>query len=119
MFAKKQMPIFAYRYDLQVYRLYVEYGEEMGTPFFVNTDLHYMGTEYGVSSHYVTVTGIVYNVNVSGEYTTMLEISNWGEKMYLDYSAYIEYVEDGLNDLDNSFKDVVFTQFGNGILYIH
>lgn len=49
----------------------------------------------------------------------MLEISNWGEKMYLDYSAYIECVEDGLNDLDNSFKDVVFTQFGNGILYIH
>lgn len=29
MFAKKQMPIFAYRYDLQIYRLYVEYGEEM------------------------------------------------------------------------------------------
>lgn len=73
----------------------------------------------GFSSHYYTVTGIIYNVEKNGEYTTVLEISNWGEKQYLDYSEYVDKVSKGVNLQNNSSVDVLFNEAGNGILYLH
>lgn len=43
--------------------------------------------------HYVTVTGIVEYENPNGNHTTMLEISSWGKKYYMDYDEYMDFIE--------------------------
>ena len=51
-------------------------------------------------------------------YTTVLEISNWGEKQYIDYLEYEEQIGKGFDFQNNRMKDIVFNEFGNGILYM-
>ncbi|SDA60293.1 hypothetical protein SAMN02910275_01485 [Butyrivibrio sp. INlla18] len=47
---------------------------------------------YTADSHYVTVTAIYENYDNNGELKRMVEISTWGEKAYVDYDEYVEYV---------------------------
>ena len=45
---------------------------------------------YLVSGHYVTVTGMLVD---EVKKQTMLEISSWGKKYYINYDEYIELVD--------------------------
>lgn len=44
-------------------------------------------------NHYVTVTGIIEYENQDETHQTMLEISSWGEKYYVDYDEYMDFIE--------------------------
>lgn len=44
-------------------------------------------------NHYVTVTGIIEYENQDETHQTMLEISSWGEKYYMDYDEYMDFIE--------------------------
>ena len=44
---------------------------------------------YIVNGHYATITGLLID-NVKGQ--TMLEISSWGKKFYVNFDEYLDYV---------------------------
>ena len=47
---------------------------------------------YSVTSHYVTATAVYESYDNNGGLKRMVEVSTWGEKAYIDYDEYIEYV---------------------------
>ena len=42
-----------------------------------------------MNGHYATITGLLID-NVKGQ--TMLEISSWGKKFYVNFDEYLDYV---------------------------
>ena len=62
-------------------------------------------------SHYVTVTAIYEVVNDDGSVRRMIEVSTWGEKVYVDYDEYIALCG---QDVDNiPFSSVTNTAIGH------
>ena len=59
---------------------------------------------YKVNSHYVTITGMMID-NVKGQ--TILEISSWGCKYYINYEEYIEFVDKNSN---YTFNNIVYIE---------
>lgn len=51
-----------------------------------------------VTSHYVTATAIYEDTDATGKTRRMVEISSWGEKLYVDYDQYIDIVSDDPNN---------------------
>lgn len=67
---------------------HTEPSAEMETPIIIN---RYKKAQELVNSHYVTVTGIVKD---DYEGRIMLCISSWGEKYYIDYEEYRDYISE-------------------------
>ncbi|SDB54945.1 hypothetical protein SAMN02910298_02813 [Pseudobutyrivibrio sp. YE44] len=44
------------------------------------------------NSHYVMITGILEDSNPESKHPRMLEISSWGQRFYIDYDEYLDYV---------------------------
>ena len=61
----------------------------------------------GASSHYVTVTAIYEKVNDDGSISRMVEISSTGQKQYIDYDEYMEFV--GGNPANQPFSSITNT----------
>lgn len=86
--------------------------EEKNGVVFCNWDKSFKGDKYKfvprkgklVSSHYVTVTGILEN-GVKGE--TMLEISSWGTKYYINYDEYLYFIEKYSNPV---FSNIMYIE---------
>ncbi|MDR0920239.1 MAG: C-type lectin domain-containing protein [Oscillospiraceae bacterium] len=60
-----------------------------------NNPYDFIIADNSVKGHYITITGVIED-NVKKR--TMLEISTWGEKNYIDYDEYIDFIKNGLND---------------------
>ncbi len=64
----------------------------------------------GAASHYVIITAVYESIDTSGNMKRMLEISTWGEKAYVDYDEYIEYVSG--NSANLPFSSILKTSVG-------
>ena len=47
---------------------------------------------YKVKSHYVVATAIYEQEQADGSYRRMVEVSSWGERYYIDYDEYLDFV---------------------------
>ena len=61
----------------------------------------------GAASHYVTITAIYESTNPDGSMKRMLEISTWGQKQYVDFDEYIDYVSG--NPTNQPFSSITNT----------
>ena len=64
----------------------------------------------GASSHYVTVTAIYEKVNDDGSVSRMVEVSSTGQRQYIDYDEYIEFVSG--NPANVPFSSITNTTVG-------
>ena len=58
------------------------------------------------NSHYITITGI-YENSAEPDHRRMIEISSWGEKYYVDFDEYVEWVEK--NEWNRPFSSITNT----------
>ncbi len=56
------------------------------------------------NSHYVTATGIVEQADAD-RYRRMIEISSWGQRFYIDYDEYLNYV--GQSQINNYCSNIL------------
>ena len=52
----------------------------------------------GCSSHYVTVTGVYEKVGPNGNVERLVEVSSWGEKYYVKWDEYMEFMDIKIKD---------------------
>ncbi len=86
---KKELPLYT-----------LEYQTEKSDAFSANENTGFEKNEVNfcqvnsVKDHYVNVTGIYhFKDNVENSIITMLEISSWGKKFYINYDEYINFVK--------------------------
>ncbi len=78
--------------------------KEYGVDLFIRNGRKFMLPEWRsglVKDHYVTVTGII-----RSEGKTMLEISSWGERYYIDWAQYTAY----LNSARTFFSNIMLIE---------
>ena len=63
-----------------------------------------------VTSHYVTVTAIYEDTDTTGKAKRMVEVSSWGNKLYVDYDQYVDLVSDDPNN--EPFSSITNTTVG-------
>ncbi len=63
---------------------------------FQNENEEFVYSGISVNSHYVTVTGIYESNAAQTRHKRMIEISSWGNKYYIDFDEYLEYIGNSL-----------------------
>lgn len=84
-------------------------------PFYELKDGEYVFNQ-DCQDHYITVTGIIEHEQQAGKHRTMLEISTWGEKYYIDYDEYLAFID--RQKKDNGIVNAIKENALNNILYI-
>ncbi|SHK36461.1 hypothetical protein SAMN02745248_02384 [Hathewaya proteolytica DSM 3090] len=83
------------KYKINLYKQNKEYGSD---------DLYEYNHNYNTNSHYMTITGVIVD-NLASKHNVMLCVSSWGEKYYVDYWEYRDYI---LNHGDRVTSSMIY-----------
>ena len=68
------------------------YSERKELTLYRYDEGNYVNDDDKVKSHYVVATAIYEQEQADGSYRRMVEVSSWGERYYIDYDEYLDFV---------------------------